>query len=78
MTTLSLRLPDDLLQEVNASAEQLHIPRAVYVRRALEQMNASVASQRRRTRLMEASLKVRTESMRVNSEFDEIEDAPHA
>ena len=78
MTTLSLRLPDDLLDEVNASAEQMHIPRAAYVRKALEQMNASVASQRRRTRLMEASLKVRGESMRVNAEFDAIEDVPHA
>ena len=76
MTTLSLRLPDDLLDEVNASAEQMHIPRAAYVRKALEQMNASVASQRRRTRLMEASLKVRGESMRVNAEFDAIEDVP--
>ncbi len=76
MTTLSLRLPDDLLHEVDASAEQLHIPRAAYVRKALEQMNASVASQRRRARLMEVSLKVRTESMRVNAEFDAIEDEP--
>jgi len=56
----------------------MHIPRAAYVRKALEQMNASVAAQRRRTRLMEASLKVRGESMRVNAEFDAIEDAPHA
>jgi predicted transcriptional regulator len=78
MTTLSLRLPDDLLHEVDASAEHLHIPRAVYVRKALEQMNAAVAAQRSRARLMEASLKVRVESMRVNAEFDEIEDAPHA
>lgn len=78
MTTLSLRLPDDLLHDVDASAEQLHLPRAAYVRKALEQMNASVAAQRRRARLMEVSLKVRTESMRVNAEFDEIEDAPHA
>ena len=78
MSTLSLRLPDDLLHEVDASAEQLHIPRATYVRKALEQMNASVAAQRRRTRLMEASLKVRTESMRVNAEFSRIEEPPHA
>ena len=78
MTTLSLRLPDDLLREVDTFAEQLHIPRAAYVRKALEQMNAAVAAQRRRTRLMEASLKVRAESMRVNAEFDEIEDVPHA
>lgn len=77
MTTLSLRIPDDLLHEVDNSAEQLHIPRAAYIRKALEQMNASVAAQRRRARLMEASLKVRGESIRVNAEFDEIEDAPH-
>jgi hypothetical protein len=44
----------------------------------LEQMNAAVAAQHRRTRLMEASLKVRAESMRVNAEFSTIEDAPHA
>ena len=78
MTTLSLRLPDDLLHDVDVSAEQLHIPRAAYVRKALEQMNAAVATQRRRSRLMEVSLKVRTESMLVNAEFDAIEDAPHA
>ena len=78
MTTLSLRLPDDLLREVDTFAEQLHIPRAAYVRKALEQMNAAVAAQHRRARLMEASLKVRAESMRVNAEFDEIEDVPHA
>jgi predicted transcriptional regulator len=78
MTTLSLRIPNDLLHEVDVFADQLHIPRAAYVRKALEQMNASVAAQRRRNRLMEASLKVRGESMRVNAEFDAIEDVPHA
>ncbi len=78
MTTLSLRLPDELLHEVDSHAEQLHIPRAAYVRKALEQMNASVAAQRRRTRLKEISLRVRTESMRVNAEFDQIENASHA
>ena len=76
MTTLSLRLPDELLQEVDSYAEQLHLPRAAYVRKALEQMNAAVSAQQRRTRLMEASLKVRGESMRVNDEFSAIEDAP--
>ena len=78
MTTLSLRLPEGLLQDIDLHAEQLHIPRAAYVRKALEQMNAAVAAQQRRTRLMEASLKVRAESMRVNAEFSAIEDTPHA
>lgn len=78
MATLSLRLPDDLMHEVDVCAEEMHSSRAAYVRKALVQMNSSVAAQCRRTRLIEISLKVRCESMRVNSEFDETEDAPHA
>ncbi len=78
MTSLSLRLPDELLHNVDDFAKQLHIPRAEYVRKALEQMNMTVAAQQRRTRLMETSLKVRAESMKVNAEFSAIEDAPNA
>lgn len=78
MTTLSLRIPDDLLHEVDAFASELHLPRAAYVRRALEEMNSAVAAQHRRKRLIEASLKVRSESMKVNAEFSKIEEAPDA
>jgi predicted transcriptional regulator len=72
MARLSVRLSDDLLREVDASARQLNIPRAAYMRKALEQMSVTVAAKRRRARLMEASMKVRKESMRVNAEFDRI------
>jgi hypothetical protein len=41
-------------------------------------MNMAVAAQRRRKRLMETSLKVRAESMKINAEFSSVEDAPHA
>ena len=78
MTTLSLRLSDELLHDVDDFARQMHIPRAEYVRKALEQMNLAVAAQRRRKRLMETSLKVRAESMKINAEFSSVEDAPHA
>ncbi len=77
MTTLSLRHPDELLHDIDIHAEQLHLPRAAYVRKALEQMNAAVAAQQRRTRLMRPP-EGAAESMRVNAEFSEIEDAPHA
>ncbi|MEI6215569.1 MAG: hypothetical protein WCP10_15825 [Desulfuromonadales bacterium] len=77
MMTISLRMPDDFLHEVDVFAEELHLPRAAYVRKALERMNAFVAGERRRKRLMEVSLKVRSESMRVNAEFNEIEDCPN-
>lgn len=76
MARLSVRLSDDLMHEVDISAEQLHLPRAAYVRKALEQMNTTVAARRRRERLMEVSQKVRDENMRLNAEFDAIEDDP--
>jgi metal-responsive CopG/Arc/MetJ family transcriptional regulator len=76
MTTISLRMPDDFLHEIDVYAEQLHIPRAAYVRKALEQMNAAMAAERRRSHLMAVSQKVRKESMRVNAEFSEIDDVP--
>jgi metal-responsive CopG/Arc/MetJ family transcriptional regulator len=76
MTTISLRLPDDLLREVEKRAVDLHVPRAEYVRRALERMNREVLQQSRRTRLMELSLRVREESMNVNAEFSEVEHEP--
>lgn len=76
MSIISLRLPDDLMEEVDAYAKELQMPRAAYVRKALEQMNAAVAAQARRARLIEASHKVRAESTRVNAEFSEIEHDP--
>lgn len=78
MTTVSVRLPDDLLKEADKHAHELHIPRAEYIRRAIETLNAEVTSQQRRDRMIKASQRVRVESMRVNAEFSTIEDAPNA
>lgn len=76
MTTISIRLPDRLLHQVDEQAHNLHIPRAEYVRRALEAMNQDVLNRQRRARLMEVSSRVRKESMKVNAEFSEIEHEP--
>ena len=35
MTTVSIRLPDELLKEADKHAHEMHIPRAEYIRRAL-------------------------------------------
>ncbi len=78
MSLISVRIPDRLLQEVDSRAEELHLPRAAYVREALERMNAAVAAEARRARLMDVSRRVRDESRRVNEEFGEIDDAPDA
>ncbi|WP_372522233.1 ribbon-helix-helix protein, CopG family [Sulfuricaulis sp.] len=78
MTTVSLRLPDELIKEAEKRARELKVPRAEYIRRAIAALNAQVIAENRRRRMMEASRRVRGESMRVNAEFDAIEDAPDA
>jgi len=76
MKTVLIRLPDDLLKEADKRARELHIPRAEYIRRAIETLNVEVSSRQRRKRIMAASQRVRSESMRINAEFSAIEDAP--
>ena len=78
MSTVSLRLPDDLLREAENRAKALHIPRAEYIRRAIAVMNDEVFAHKRRERLMAVSKRVRAESMKVNAEFDAIEGSPFA
>ena len=76
MATISIRIQDDILEELNKRSKALHIPRAEYVRRAVITMNKQVDRDLRKKRIMEASRRVREESMRVNAEFDAVEDAP--
>ena len=76
MNTISIRIQDNLLKKVDEGAKALHIPRAEYVRRAVAVMNEQVARELRKKRIMNASRQVRKESMKVNAEFDAIEDAP--
>lgn len=78
MTTVSLRLPDNLLKEAENGARVLHIPRAEYIRRAIAAMNHEMLAQKRREHLMKISRRVGSESMRVNAEFDALEGDPGA
>ncbi len=76
MNTVSMRLPDGLLRELDKRAAELDIPRTGYIRRAILAMNRALEDAKRRDRLKRASIKVRTESMKVNAEFAAIERAP--
>ncbi len=78
MTTVSIRLPDVLLKEADKRAQEMRIPRAEYIRHAIESLNAEVTARQRRSRMMEASRRVREESVRINAEFDAIEECPDA
>lgn len=73
MTTISLRLPEGLLRETDKNARYLNMPRAEYVRRAVEEYNAKLMEKQRREKLMQASRRVRGESVKVNAEFERIE-----
>ena len=76
MTTISIRLPDDMLNEVDKIAKDLKVPRTAYLRQAILSMNSKVKEDRRRARVMKLSRRVRKESMRINAEFSEVENGP--
>jgi metal-responsive CopG/Arc/MetJ family transcriptional regulator len=73
MTTISLRLPDDLLETSGEIAKRLNVSRAEYIRRAIVRMNDDMTAHARAQRLARASRNVRRESMRINAEFDAVE-----
>ena len=78
MEAISLKLSEELLKESDRYARALGIPRAEYIRRAIEKMNSEAEARARAARLANASRKVRKESMRVNAEFAAIERDPDA
>ena len=76
MTTISIRLPDEILHEVDKIAKDLKVSRTEYLRRAILEMNRKVHEDSRRNRIMALSNRVRKESMRINAEFSEVEHDP--
>lgn len=73
MSTISLRIPDELLAEVTQRSREMHIPRTEYIRKSLVSMNQRTALEMKRKRMMEASRRVRETSMAINREFDAVE-----
>jgi metal-responsive CopG/Arc/MetJ family transcriptional regulator len=78
MKTISLKLPDELLETSGALAKECMVSRAEYIRKAIERMNQVKTAETRRQRMAEASKRVRQESMRVNAEFAAFERDPDA
>ncbi len=78
MNTISIRLPDELLREIDVLAKKSKLPRAEYIRQAIEQMNKEILLQQRNTRMASVSRRVRKESLKINAEFSEVENDPGA
>lgn len=76
MPALTIRLPDEVINEVNKKAQKLHISRSEYIRKSIENMNKKINEQERVNRLVQASKRVRKESMIINSEFSKVEYDP--
>lgn len=78
MALISIRLPDNVLQEVNHLAKASHLTRTEYICDAIKQKNHEILANERAQRLKKASLRVRKGSMRINKEFSQIEHDPDA
>ncbi|MCP5119692.1 MAG: CopG family transcriptional regulator [bacterium] len=73
MKTVSLSMPEELLNTSTECASALRISRARYIRQAIERMNRHTLQQVRARRLAEVSRRVRGESMMLNAEFSRFE-----
>lgn len=73
---ISVRLNDEMLEDMRHKAQRLHLSQAEYVREAILRFNVLLEQKERAERLQKASLKVRANSMEVNKEFGEIEHDP--
>ncbi|OJX11144.1 MAG: hypothetical protein BGO77_03495 [Caedibacter sp. 37-49] len=73
MSTITLRLPDDLLKEASLKAEYLHMSRSDYIRKAVENFNKEIRELEKRKRLIAISKKVRQESLEINADFEMVE-----
>ena len=78
MTTITLRLPDNVIQKIDFNAHLLHMSRSAYLKRAILEMNHDVQAEERKKKLRAASFLVRGESMKINAEFAAIENDPEA
>jgi len=78
MESISLKLPEELLESSDRYAKAMGIPRAQYIRLALEKMNREAEQRALAEQMARASRKVRKESMRVNAEFARLRYDPDA
>lgn len=78
MTSVSIRLDDNLFQEMKTKAELLHLSQTEYIRKAIVQMNNEMEKRERNLKLKQASLRVRNAHMKINAEFSKIEYDPDA
>ena len=73
MRTISLNLPEELMEASGRLSAALRLPRAEYIRRAIEEMNRRTDAELRARRMRAAVRKCRAADLAVNAEFAAIE-----
>jgi predicted transcriptional regulator len=73
MSALTVRLANEVIDEINIRAKKLHITRSEYIRKSIENMNGKLREQERKSKFMKVSKLVRRESMIINAEFAKVE-----
>ena len=69
MSTLTIRLPEELMHDIDRLAKNSHAKRSEFVRRVLLEIVEKNKKGQKRKRLMKLSKLARKESMAVNAEF---------
>ena len=73
MSTLTIRLSDEVINRTNQIAKKLDISRNEYIKKCILNMNENIYEQDLKNRLIKSSKLVQKDNMLVNAEFDEIE-----
>ena len=76
MPILTIRLPDEILHEVDLKSKSLHVSKNAYIQKAINNLNCQINADFKKKRLIKASQKVRSNSMEINNEFSIIENDP--
>jgi len=71
--TISLNLPEELIEASGRHSTALHITRAEYIRQAIERMNRQIDSELRAGRMRQAAAKCSAHDLNVNAEFAAME-----
>ena len=69
MKSISLNLPEEMLDAVGRHSATLRLPRAEYIRRAVDRMNRLIEVDLRARRMRQAAEKCRERDMKVSAEF---------
>ena len=69
MKSISLNLPEEMLDAAGRHSPTLRLPRAEYIRRAVDRMNRHVEADLRARRTRQAAAKCREDDMKVYAEF---------